>query len=673
MINFLAEITRRTKFTEIAVVPSLDIQGELEDGSTGFLSCLYKAYTGSYPEQETWWSAWEGTYDWFVHPAIELHLDGYLQVVEKGVGLGGELDKANGALYQDEQGYIYIRTWKHPSLNRPDTTEILCREAYLYAPKDTTRGYDLFIRGKYAPCRLEKPSINVKLSDPIAGLTKLSSFTISLDNGDGAFDGEKSELFFNTPGYIRKTTKNPAEASDFITVLAGFVDDIKVSPQKIDLVCNDRFRALEDPVCRRITEADFPVKDEGFEECTFNASLEGKELPLVYGKCTVPLLELVETQENEEDTYLNNDLENLAEDKKKEDDLIITQGKYLVGEGVWKLEMGLVKNEHITKVNGKAMDQTKKYSLVYTEDGSPIPCLFDPKTLIITVAIEQKKYIYKGKDKDGNSIHEDTPKVGKPKYAIVYGYRDHDSDPSASSSGETLKAGNLIKSLIRRSPNMAYNSYAFDTKETEAYIKNSPEVAGIITGGDVKKAISDALKSDMAFMIQKHDGRFTIRRFSVPIEKYGSEGYPKKWSIPSWQLTQAPDINFSLAKDQYFSFCVIHYAYDPYKKKHTENYEHECNVARKYLKEIPTEFDTYLTQKIDAEKLAKRLAVRFSDLSVSTSVGLGFDCATLDLLDLVELELSVNGRTYSPVKQWIIREIDRAQDKLVLEEYKYGD
>jgi hypothetical protein len=48
-------------------------------------------------------------------------------------------------------------------------------------------------------------------------------------------------------------------------------------------------------------------------------------------------------------------------------------------------------------------------------------------------------------------------------------------------------------------------------------------------------------------------------------------------------------------------------------------------------------------------------------------VSVGTDTSGFNLLDTVVMKLAVNGRKYSDNERWAVKEIDPAQDRLVLE------
>jgi hypothetical protein len=118
------------------------------------------------------------------------------------------------------------------------------------------------------------------------------------------------------------------------------------------------------------------------------------------------------------------------------------------------------------------------------------------------------------------------------------------------------KIGQIVISLIARSGRLLYNESNWDVNETNSYLNASSPLNIAITGGDIKKAVADVLKSDMAFLIQKNDGRFTLRKWG---NTYATH------NIESWYLTQHPQKYFSNAQQNYFSSCIIKYKYNEYK------------------------------------------------------------------------------------------------------------
>jgi hypothetical protein len=223
------------------------------------------------------------------------------------------------------------------------------------------------------------------------------------------------------------------------------------------------------------------------------------------------------------------------------------------------------------------------------------------------------------------------------------------------------KIGQIIIDIITTKTNIAYISSFFDLIETDRYVNSSVPINIAFTGGTVREAVKNTLSSDMAFLIQKNDGRFTLRQWG---ETYNT------FVIENWKITKFPSKNYSDAQKNYFSSCFIYYNYNFSDKKHTGILlydEDEAKFEAAYNKRVREEFKTYLTNKTDAYNLAKNLSKRFSTLHETVQLGVGYDTSEINLLDTVELELNINGRVFSKHNKWIVKEIDPAQDILTLE------
>jgi hypothetical protein len=614
MINFLAELTKRGP-KSLSATPSV---------RWGRAYSIYEIYIGKRP-QNTYWTEWGGVYDNEETDKIEIYLGEWLYQTNTEEELKSALKPA---MYI-EGTYAYIHIPKHPWLYKDSESTINKREGYVYAPKNSTNPSDLYIDGLLYETRLDIPSIQVKLSSPISGMTKYTTFSVALINNDGKFDNEDSMEYFNAPVYIRKTTKDNPLYTDFVAIREGLVENITVTGESIAIDCSEKYRSFDEPVCKTIRKEAISTEDKQVE--ISKEGTEGKLLPVIFGRCIIPLIELEETQYIEKDVDLDNDIENIEEIDKKEDDTIILKGTYLVGEGI----RAIVGN------------------VVYAENDDKgvvsIPCTFDRETGVITVEETKKKYTLTGVDENGKPLYEANEKTPKPKYVEVEGYSEN-------------KIGQIITALIARSGRLLYNASAWDVTETNGYSNTSPPVNIAFTGGDIKKAVSDVLKSDMAFLIQKNDGRFSIRKWGNTYNGY---------SIESWYLTQQPSKSFSNAQQNYFSSCIIKYKYNEHKRIHENQYlytEKADEAEGKYLKKAEKVFETHLTSETAAANLASRLGSRFCELKDTVSIGVGFDTSPFNLLDTLFMDIHVNGRKYSDNNRWIVIELDPAQDKLVLEE-----
>jgi hypothetical protein len=167
--------------------------------------------------------------------------------------------------------------------------------------------------------------------------------------------------------------------------------------------------------------------------------------------------------------------------------------------------------------------------------------------------------------------------------------------------------------------------------------------------------------SDMVFLIQKNDGRFTLREWGKPYNSF---------NMKDWEITRFPAKDYSEAQKNYLSSCLIQYNYNSQDKAYDSTLlynEDEDKAEERYSKLVRKEFKTYLTDETDAFSLGTKLSGRFSTLRETIQVGVGHDTSEINLLDTVGLEININGRVFSKYSAWVVKEIDPAQDILTLE------
>jgi hypothetical protein len=260
---------------------------------------------------------------------------------------------------------------------------------------------------------------------------------------------------------------------------------------------------------------------------------------------------------------------------------------------------------------------------VYDKDGNSVSFNFDPDTKIITGA---------------NNV----------KSALVTGNSNN-------------KIGDVIKDIIVSKTKIEYIPSFFDITEFDAYIADSPRINIAFTDGTVNDAVKKALSSDMVFLIQKNDGKFTLRQWGKTYDTF---------TIHNWEITKFPVKNYKDAQTNYLSSCLIKYNYNFSNKEHKNTLlydENEDTAEITYSKLVRKEFETYLTNEIDAFNLGATLSDRFSTLKETVQVAVGYNTSEVNLLDTVKLELIINDRTFSKNNTWIVKEIDPAQDVLTLE------
>jgi hypothetical protein len=293
--------------------------------------------------------------------------------------------------------------------------------------------------------------------------------------------------------------------------------------------------------------------------------------------------------------------------------------------------------------------------------GKNIPVVYGKKKVdLIKISDSPERYVGaefissvgEGYDRDGKSIHVKL---------LGDGTIDATGAASAIISGYTAnRIGEIIKDIINRKTENRYHDGNWNTVETEKYLNMSPKVNIAFNTGNVREAVQNVLKSDMAYLIQQADGKLTVRKYG---ETYGLH------KIPAWSITQKPEKNYSKAVSNYFSSCVINYDFtdkDTFKSYLYE--EMKSEAEKRYRKLVLKTFDTDLTEEIDAENLAKLLSKRFSTLRKTIKQAVGIDTAGFELLDKINGEMTINGRVFSDKSIYIITEINPAQDIITAEE-----
>jgi hypothetical protein len=233
---------------------------------------------------------------------------------------------------------------------------------------------------------------------------------------------------------------------------------------------------------------------------------------------------------------------------------------------------------------------------------------------------------------------------------------------SAMVTGNTNnKLGDVLVNIIESKTKIRYIPSFWDLIETDNYRANSPRINIQFGGGTVKNAVKNILSSDSVFLVQKNNGKFTLRKWGNTYQKH---------IIQYWNITKFPVKDYAEAQNNYFSGCSIAYNYDFNKNTHNNVYlftDNERQGIKTYNKVVRKTFETYLINENDCRSLAKQLSDRFTILKETIRVSIGMDTSEINLLDTVELEMIVNERNFSKNKTWIVKEIDPAQDVILLE------
>jgi hypothetical protein len=621
MIRFLAEISFRSAVI-IHAVPSNGIARTLP--ASGATPNIIYEITISAPPESSYWLDWGGWYDNFTGTQIELYFGQFLQHVTTQA----ELLITPFSLYiapEDEDGKIkvYFNIPKHPWLYPYYAVENEAVIPFLTSPLDSDKPSRNNVRGYLAEVRLEAPNFTVKLSDNISGVVLSQGFSLSLHNDDGYFDNDDEWDLFNTPVHLKKSlVENPAY-EDFREIRTGYAGSTKTGFDTFTIEVLDKLRSMEEPVCAVIQQADFP-------SVTLSADVAGKNIPVIYGTKKIKLI---------------------------------------------KLDDG---NHYL------AAEYASAVSVVYDKDNNTLPCIYNPQEKIIGYDYSVVTGVYNKDDAGvpftytGGILRTVMSGGNYPDIAYITdsaGYRiPHKYDKetgiityvaadTALVTGYTAnKIEEIATDIITRKTAVVYSGTNWNEEEIDAYTALSPAINIVFTSGNVKKAVDDALKSDMAYFIQQTDGRFTIRKYG---QTYGVH------TIPPWVITKKPDKDFDKAQENYFSSCVIKYNFTEADRNTFSEYyynEQEAAAEDRYRKRVLQEYETDLISAADARALAELLANRYTVMRQKIRLSVGIDTAAFELLDTVSLDLTINGRRFSNAGTFIIAEINPAQDILTLEE-----
>lgn len=258
-------------------------------------------------------------------------------------------------------------------------------------------------------------------------------------------------------------------------------------------------------------------------------------------------------------------------------------------------------------------------------------------------------------DSDGNSLAFTysggiiTEATGEAKTADVTGSTDN-------------MIGQIIIDEIAGRSNIPYNTAAWDTTEADIYRTNSPEVNYYFTSGTVKTLVGDLLSNDDSFLIQKNTGLLTLRKWGVTYDSH---------TIPSWTMTSEPTRNYTDAKTNFLSAVQISYNKNEASGDYANTYEdftQQETIFETWRAKATEVLEVSLANLTDVEALGDSRLARFGRYSETINVYLGYDTSEINLLDTVSLDVTVNGRQFSTVTNWIVKAVDTAQDTLTLEE-----
>ena len=236
---------------------------------------------------------------------------------------------------------------------------------------------------------------------------------------------------------------------------------------------------------------------------------------------------------------------------------------------------------------------------------------------------------------------------------------------TADVTGSTTNMiGQMIVDAMETHSNIYYNDSSWDTAEADAYRTSSPEVNFYFSTGTVQAFISALLANDDAHLIQKNNGQLTLRKYGTTYNTH---------SIDSWRITSTslPQRNYTDAKTNFLSSIQINYGENISSGTFNNTYfddSQEDAIFEEWRATSLTELDSDLANLTDVEALGDSRLSRFGGYKETVKISLGYDTSEVELLDTVEISILVNDRQFSDVTTWIVKEVDPAQDTLVLEE-----
>jgi len=258
-------------------------------------------------------------------------------------------------------------------------------------------------------------------------------------------------------------------------------------------------------------------------------------------------------------------------------------------------------------------------------------------------------------DRDGNRILNFARRNN-----MIWSPYEIDSVSMTGYANNTISG--IIRHIIENKTNIQFLDSSVNLGEFDGY--PAIQVGVVIDSGLVRDAIAQALKSDMAYFIQQNDGRFTLRR-------YGTEYNTHR--ISAYMITKKPEKENGDAQQNYFSSCIVNFntlASPAFVDTDAGFiFEERANEAeRMYKRRIQRIFDTDLTNRNLARNLALLLSDRFTKIKNTIKIAVGIDTSGFELLDYVELDLNINDRRFNGPKKYFIKELNPAQDIIVLEE-----
>jgi hypothetical protein len=288
MIRFLTELLLRCK-AYIRPTPTNAISRNLPHATVAGESVPVGIYylDISTPPEQSYWSEWGGRYDNYTGTQIELYYGEFLQRVVSTA----DLEKTPFSFFLDTSTRrVYLNLPRHPWLFGDYATSTGNVKPFISAALNPEKPSDNKIRGVPAQTRLEIPSLTVKLSDNISGVTLNQGFSLNFINNDGYFDDDDTWDLFNTPVRLKKAIVDNPRYEDFKEIRSGFAEDTRTTFDTFTVNVSDRLRGMSENVCKTIRQEDFP-------DIPLSPQAISRNIPVVYGTKTIELVKLSDEPE----------------------------------------------------------------------------------------------------------------------------------------------------------------------------------------------------------------------------------------------------------------------------------------------------------------------------------------------------------------------------------------
>lgn len=214
------------------------------------------------------------------------------------------------------------------------------------------------------------------------------------------------------------------------------------------------------------------------------------------------------------------------------------------------------------------------------------------------------------------------------------------------------KIGQIITEEMEEKSRILYSDDLWDTAETDDYITISAKLDLLFSTGSVRDLIARVLKSDNAFLIEKSNGKLSLRKWN---------GNYTTHVLPIWLITQQPEKTH--VESKYFASKVRVL----YSGGEEVNDSEQNTIQETYRKKQTIDYQTDIAESADAVILAQSLIDRFGQRAEIWTVSFGIETAEISLLDKVIINLIINDRQLSIQNEFLVKSIDVAQDVLVIE------